>query len=554
MITVAKFISKYLLKKRINNIPIFQGGAIMNTINEIGKQSKFNYFCPYHEQALSMEVDAMSRLENRANVGFVTSGPGATNLLTGVCCSYYDSIPSVYFTGQVGQIHITKKNTVRQRGFQETDVVSIFKPITKYCIQLTDPNKVKYELDKAFYLAENGRPGPCLIDLPYNIQISKINEKNLVSYKPKEIKDKNLSLKIKKTISYIKNKKKILIIAGGGIRIGNQVKQFNTLIKKTNLPFVTTWPAQDICDHTDKNFYGSLGRHAYKSANKIAENADLIITLGVRFSPKIITKNFGKKAKIISVDIDKKELDHSLFKINEKIHCDLKLFFQEINKYNLKKNNSDWNVLCNQFKKKYFYNNKVKFYDKRFVDPYKFLKIFSEKISKNSIIFTDAGCNLCWCMQAFEVKKGQRLISAWGNSPMGYSMAAGIGGYISNKNRPIYSLIGDGSFMMNIQELQFIKKNKIKIKIIIFDNKIFGNTQVGSLALFGNSSFGNDRKHGYFSPDVKKIAKSYEIDYQEIKNNNNIEMKIQKFLNRKKSSILHLNISSNQTLLDFTNE
>lgn len=554
MITVAKYIAKYLLKKKINNIPIFQGGAIMNTINEIGKTSKFNYFCPYHEQALSMEVDAMSRLENRANVGFVTSGPGATNLLTGVCCSYYDSIPSVYFTGQVGQIHITKKNTVRQRGFQETDVISIFRPITKYCTQLTNPNKIKYELDKAFYLAENGRPGPCLIDLPYNIQISKINEKNLASYEPKEKKDNTLLLKIKKIISHIKNKKKILIIAGGGIRIGNQIKQFKTLIKKTDFPFVTTWSAQDICDHADKNFYGSIGRHAYRSANKIAEYADLIITLGVRFSPKIITKNFGKKAKIISVDIDKKELDHSLFKINEKIHCDLKLFFKEINKFNLKKNNRDWSTFCNELKYKYFYNNKVKFFDKKFVDPYKFLKIFSKKISKKSVIFTDAGCNLCWCMQAFEVKKGQRLISAWGNSPMGYSMAAGIGGYISNKNRPIYSLIGDGSFMMNLQELQFIKKNMIKIKVIVFDNKIFGNTQVGSLALFGNSSFGNDRKHGYFSPDVKKIAKSYEIDYQEIRNNKNIEMKIQKFLKIKKASILHLNISSDQTLLDFTNE
>ena len=156
-------------------------------------------------------------------------------------------------------------------------------------------------------------------------------------------------------------------------------------------------------------------------------------------------------------------------------------------------------------------------------------------------------------MQAFEVKKGQRLISAWGNSPMGYSIAAGIGGCIAVKDRPTYSLIGDGSFMMNIQELQFIKKNKINLKMIIFDNKIYGNTQIGSLELFGNSSYGNDKKHGYFSPNIKKIAKSYDIEYLKL-TKNNIEPMIRKFIKSKKAKILHLNISPKQSLLDFTND
>ena len=311
IITVANFISKYLIKKKIKNIPIFQGGAIMNTINEIGKEKRLNYFCPYHEQALSMEVDSMSRVLNKANVGFVTSGPGATNLLTGVCCSFYDSIPSVYFTGQVGQFHITKKNTVRQRGFQETDVMSIFKHVTKYSTQIKHPDEIKYELDKTFYEAENGRPGPCLVDLPYNIQISKIDTNKLKTFKPKKnFLKKNDKSQIKKLINLLHTKKKILIIAGGGLRLSNQINKFEKFIKKNKLPFVTTWSAQDICSHNDKNFYGSIGRHAYKSANLISENADLILTLGVRFSPKIITKNFGKKAKIIAVDVDKKELDY----------------------------------------------------------------------------------------------------------------------------------------------------------------------------------------------------------------------------------------------------
>lgn len=554
MLTVAEYISKYLEKKKIKNIPIFQGGAIMNTINEIGKNKKINYFCPYHEQALSMEVDAMSRLDGRANVGFVTSGPGATNLITGVCCSYYDSIPSVYFTGQVGQVHIKKKNTVRQRGFQETDVVSIFKTVTKYCVQIKKPNDIKYELDKAFYLAESGRPGPCLIDLPYNIQISKINLKKLKRFSKNKIKIKS-NHNINKILNLLKSKKKILIIAGGGVRLSKQIENFQKFIKKFSLPFVTTWAAQDICSHDDKNFYGSIGRHAYRSANEIAKEADLILTFGVRFSPKIISKEFGRNAKIVSVDIDKKELDHCLIKIDEKINMDLKTFFPLVLKKKIKKNNNDWLNYCKKIKNKFFYDNyiKFKFNRKNFVNPYKFIDDFSQLLSSNSIIYTDAGCNLCWCMQSFKVKFGQRLISAWGNSPMGYSVAAGIGGKIYNPKKPVYSLIGDGALMINLQELQFIMKNNTNLKIVILDNRIYGNTFIGSKELFDNSSFGNDEKNGYYPPNIKEIAKCFKLKYFNLSNNFYNKEIIKNFIKSKKNSILHVKISPNQNLIDYSN-
>ena len=527
----------------------------MNTINEIGKNKKINYFCPYHEQALSMEVDAMSRLDGRAHVGFVTSGPGATNLITGVCCSYYDSIPSVYFTGQVGQFHIKKKETVRQRGFQETDVVSIFKPVTKYCVQIKEPNDIKYELDKAFYLAESGRPGPCLIDLPYNIQISKINLKKLKRFSKNKIKIKS-DQNMNKILNLLKSKKKILIIAGGGVRLSKQIKNFQKFIKKFSLPFVTTWAAQDICSHDDKNFYGSIGRHAYKSANVIAEQADLILTFGVRFSPKIISKKFGQNAKIVSVDIDKKELDHCLIKIDEKINMDLKIFFSRILKKKIKKDNNDWLKNCKKIKNKYFYDNNVKFKFKRknFVDPYKFIDNFSQFLSSNSIVYTDAGCNLCWCMQAFKVKYGQRLISAWGNSPMGYSVPAGIGGKIHNSKKPVYSLIGDGGLMINLQELQFIMKNNINLKIVVLDNRIYGNTFIGSKELFDNPSFGNDEKNGYYPPNIKEISKCFNLEYFNLSNDLYNKEIIKNFIKSKKRSILHVKISANQNLIDYSNE
>jgi acetolactate synthase-1/2/3 large subunit len=551
MITVAKFITKYLEKKKISTVPIFQGGAITNLINEIGKNKKIKYYCPYHEQALAMQIDAMARI-GEFSVGFVTSGPGATNLLTGILCSYYDSIPGVFFTGQVGQFHIQKKNTVRQRGFQETDIISIYKSATKYCVQLKKPEDIKYELDKVFYLSQNGRPGPCLIDIPFNIQISKINPKKLKSYKVKNKFFLKNNKKYRQLINELNKKKKILVLAGGGIRTSKQVKEFHEFIKKYKLPFITTWASQDITDHSNPYFYGSVGKHAYKSANVISQKSDLILSLGCRFSPKILHKNFAYKAKIISIDIDKKELDYSIQKIDIKINDSLKNTFKILNKS--KKiiiDNKAWLEECIYIKNSFFYTNKIKYeYGKNFTDPYEFFIKFSEIISDNSIIFADAGCNLCWCMQSFRIKYGQRLISAWGNSPMGYSVAASIGPEMLKKKN-IYSLIGDGSLLINIQELHFINKNNLRSKIIVLDNKVFGNTKIGSKDYFGTNGFGNDQEHGYYPPDIKKIADCFDFNYFFIKNNDEITSQLKKFTECKKKSILHINISPEQGIIDY---
>tara|TARA_B100000989_G_C19529506_1_gene468835 strand:- start:749 stop:1336 length:588 start_codon:yes stop_codon:yes gene_type:complete len=192
-ISVARFIVKKLESWKIKDVPIFQGGAIMNVLSEIGKSKKIKYYCPYHEQALAMAVDAYSRL-NGLGVGFVTSGPGATNLLTGVACSYYDSVPAIFFSGQVGQFHITGDRKVRQRGFQESDIVSIFRPVTKFSYQVKNAEEIEFILEKAKHIATSGRPGPVLIDLPFNIQKRLINPKYLRKFKA-EIKKK---MRIKK--------------------------------------------------------------------------------------------------------------------------------------------------------------------------------------------------------------------------------------------------------------------------------------------------------------------------------------------------------------------
>ena len=293
---VSDYIALKIRNLGFKDVPVFQGGAIMHLIDSIGNLKSLNYYCPYHEQSMAMMVDAYARIKG-FGIGCVTSGPGATNLITGVCCAFYDSIPCLFFTWQVGQFHIKKKQLHRQKGFQETDVKRLFSSITKFSYQIKNPYEVEYIIDKAIHIAKSGRPGPVVIDIPYNIQIADIDIKKIKKYFPK--KEKISKIKLKDSINYIlkniKKYKKIVFIAGGGVRLSKSEKDFLLFVKKLHIPFVTSWSAQDITRFDNPLYFGSIGRHGNQSANEVINNSELVVTFGYRFTPKSINENFGKK-------------------------------------------------------------------------------------------------------------------------------------------------------------------------------------------------------------------------------------------------------------------
>ena len=285
------------------------------------------------------------------------------------------------------------------------------------------------------------------------------------------------------------------------------------------------------------------------SASILASKADLIITLGVRFSPKIVCNKFAKKAKLIAIDIDSSELNEGLINPDVKLKCPISYFLKKSKKFKVHVN-KDWIQKCKKIKLDNFRNfTELKKFKSKYVNPYFFTERLSKFVKNNAILLTDAGANLTFFMQAFRSKKNQRILSAWGNSPMGYSVAAGIGAKIAKKKIQVISLIGDGSFLINLQELQFIKFNNINLKIIVYDNKVFGNTKIGCED-YKIKSIGNDAKGGYYSPELKKISKTFDIKYFYLKNDRNIDMSLKKFLNQKGSAILHLNISKDHHLLE----
>ena len=381
---LSDFVLNFLVQKKIKNVFLITGGAISFMVDAFSRNKKIKYTCVAHEQAAAMMADSYSRLGPNLSCTMVTSGPGATNLITGIACSWFDSIPAIHITGQVNSYEMqgaqkgTKK--VRQVGFQETNIVDIVKPITKFSYQIKNPQEIKYILEKATYIAQSGRPGPVLIDIPMNFQKSDLNLKNLKSFhKPKVKYSKNLNTNILKIIKLMKDSKRPVILLGGGVKISKSENLVDKLINKTNIPIVTSWSGVDLIDHLNKKYVGNVGVYGSRAANFAVQNSDFILALGSRLDTRItggVPKTFARQAKIVSVDIDKYELSKQRgLRIFLKINEDLNIFLKKLNNKIINKNNNAqlvWLKKCYEWKLKYP-TVKNEYYDqKKFVNPYVF--------------------------------------------------------------------------------------------------------------------------------------------------------------------------------------
>ena len=547
---------KFLEQKKIKEVFLITGGAISFMIDAFSRNKKIKYISVAHEQSAAMMADSYSRLGPNFSCTMVTSGPGATNLITGIACSFFDSIPSLHICGQVNtyEQQDAHKSTakVRQVGFQETDIVSISKPITKYSYKLKDASEIRYVLEKAYHLATTGRPGPVLVDIPMNFQKVKIDPKKLKPFvnkiKTKSFNYKNLTKKIE---NLFKKSKKPVIILGGGIKYGKAERDLINFLKIFKIPIVTTWSGVDLIDHCNQYYIGTIGVYGSRAANFTVQNSDLILCLGTRLDTRVtggMPKSFARGAKKIVVDIDKYELGKKRgLKIDLKIHKDIKNFFQNYIKY--KKNifsRSEWMLKTNEWKKQYPIISKKFFREKEVVNPYVLIHKLSEILNNKDIIIGDTGAHLTWLIQAFKIKIGQKLFSAFGDSPMGYALPASIGASIVKNKSRIICICGDGSIQFNLQELHTVKKLKLPLKIFIFNNNGYGIIKQFQ-ELYVDKRYEATGK-GVSNPNFKKISKAFDINYNLIRNNSELK-KLDNIIYSKNAEIIEVNIKDNQKII-----
>ena len=525
MYTGADLVADFISEKLSSKVFLVTGGACAFMVDAIGRHEKIDYICFQHEQAAAMAADAVWRTTGKIGVTMATSGPGATNLITGIACSWFDSIPSFHITGQVNYSESCDALEVnaRQIGFQETDIVGIAAPITKWAHKINSVEDLVFSLRNALIVATTGRMGPVLLDIPMNIQKAEVSEQQKLAAL--------LDIKINAEFvnvgfnfnDFFENANRPLVILGAGLGLNGTLPLIQDWCEIQNIPYVSSWGALTYVDRSKPGYQGSLGVYGSRHANWVVQAADKIIVLGSRLDNRQRTGNstgFAPFAEIAVLDIDAEELKKYKNQRNY-----LTIQFNLLHAKNLialgnsSKLNKAWlqELISGANAKDDGFSSSVKPHE---LNPYYAFRAIQRKFAPRSIVVSDCGANLCWVYQSY-LPDSTYLFTAGGNSPMGYSLPAAIGAQLVNLDTPVYCFIGDGGLQMNIQELQTIMNYKLPIKIIIQNNSGYGIIKQFQDSYFESRYYATGE--GYSVPDFHKLAAAYGIGYVSVESIQEIE-------------------------------
>jgi acetolactate synthase-1/2/3 large subunit len=546
---LADYVIRWLASKNINKIFTVSGGGSIALCDAVAISNEVNYYCCHNEQAAAFAAEGYARSKNDVGAGLFTTGPGGTNAITGVSCAWIDSIPVIFISGQVFSNQVIGKSKLRQLGVQEINIVDLVKPNTKYAVLLNSPNDIKYELEKAYHYATSGRPGPVWIDIPADMQVAQIDEKNLKTYKKNKfsLKIKNCDSKINTLSKRLIQSKRPIILAGHGVRLSKSSTKLIDFAENSNIPVLTTWNASDIIDSKHHLFVGRPGAFAERGANFAIQNADFILAIGTRL-PFMVTsynfKDFGRNAFKAMVDIDPYELKKLPFDIF--IQMDASDFLDNIiTRAKEFKCDDSWLSFCKKIRKKYPIVDQQKRRKSKFVNSYVFIEALSNILPQQSSVITDMGLSFVGTHQAFQVKSGQNLFTNSGHAPMGWGLPAAFGAHLADENKLTVCLSGDGGLMMNVQELATVMHHKPNLKLFIFNNKGYLTIKQTQQLGFEGRLMGSEDKDLTF-PSFKVLSEAFSLPYRIIDGNDNLNKKISEFLKIKGPAICELVLDPEQ--------
>lgn len=526
MVKVSDFIFEYLYAQYgVEQVFLVTGGGAMHLNDAIGRNKHIKYVCNHHEQAAAIAAEGYYRSSGKLCVTNVTTGPGGTNALTGVLGQWCDSIPALYISGQVKQsttICACPELNLRQLGDQEVDIVDIVKPITKMAVMVTDPLDIKYYLDKAVFLALNGRPGPVWLDVPLDVQGAIIDEEKLREFSSEEIEKEAPLLKeecVELLLQKIQAAKSPVVYVGNGVRLAGRVDQFLSIVEKLNVPVVTAISGSDIIWHDHLLCFGKPGICGDRIGNIMVQNSDLLIVLGTRLSIRQISYAYdllAPKAYKVMVDIDENELKKPTLSIDLPIHADLRDFlelFQAKLSGTCLPSFEHWRNWGRAIEKEL----PTLFDDNPSVPEYISSYVFADELFKQlhegDVVVTGNGTAYTSTYQAMKVNRGVRVFANQGCAAMGYDLPAAIGAAIANDKGRTILVTGDGSVQMNIQELQTLLTYHIPLKVFILENQGYLAIKTTQQSFFQGHYMGSDPSSGVVCPDMEKIANAYGIPF-----------------------------------------
>ncbi len=504
-------------------------GALFLT-DAIAANKNIKSICVHHEQSAAYSAVAYSQYNNNSGACLVSTGCAGTNAITGVLNAWQDGISCVFISGQ-NKLNETSRFTgipIRTYGQQEADIIPLINSITKYAVMIDDPHRIGYELDKALHLSKTGRKGPVWIDIPLDVQDMRIDHTELERFNSKKdgIINPNES-DLNYFINQIENSKRPVLLIGSGISSSGAKKELETFIKKTNIPLTYGSSAVDTYSLENSLSIGSVGAMGCSRAGNFAvQNSDLLIVLGNRLTSMTTGESckFARDAKVIIIDIDKIEHSKKNVKYQRLILSDLKFFLNSVIKYKLKKTDNKWVKKCMHWKNIFpVCEDSFKSTDK--IDLYHLADSLSSQLPDKCVVVTDSGLIELIIPNNLDFQKNRRIVHPTSQGSMGFALPAVIGAHYSS-NLPVVAVIGDGSIMMNLQELETISYNKIPAKIFVVNNNVYSVIRKRQLAMFRSRTIGTDPSDGVSCPDFKKVANTFNFNYMAIENYQGLDGKI----------------------------
>jgi len=518
---LSDYIVNYFEKQGVHVVFGYIGGMITHLVDSIALNENVHFVQTYHEQTAAIAAEGYAKESGRFGVAIATSGPGATNMMTGIADAYFDSVPVIYITGQVNTLEYKYDKPIRQQGFQETDVVSMVKSVTKYAKLVDKALDIRYELEKATYYAMSGRRGPVLLDIPMDIQRTEINPNELQGFVP--IAEERTSIDYKSIAEMIAKAQRPMLLVGAGCLSEVAKVEIDKFLATTNIPILSSLLGRGVIDETYSNYLGMIGSYGNRNANMGIANADLLIALGTRLDTRqtgAMVDKFLEHGKIIHVDIDSNELENHRLTNRVKVHSDVFAFLKEVNSLAIKTTyKEEWINYLLKLKDNYKQDKEIE----RFVEnkaPYRFMQLLNNYSKENDVFCVDIGQNQMWAAQTLQLKKGQKFVTSGGLAPMGFSLPAAVGTAFANPDKDIFSINGDGGFHMSTQSLMLISQYNLPIKVIVINNSALGMiTQFQHLYFDGRMS-GTTIKGGYVVPNIKDISAAYGLAYFKVLESN----------------------------------
>lgn len=553
---VADFIADFIADLGIGHVFLLPGGGAMHLVDAVGKCSRLQTIACQHEQAVAISAEAYARINEKLGVAVVTTGPGATNAITGVAGAWIESVPMMVISGQVKRTDMLRDSPLRQNGVQEVDIVKIVKGITKYAVTVDRPEDIRIEMERAVYHARHGRAGPVWIDVPLDVQGAPVDPTKLPRWQPESVSGEHrFQPQIERIRALLSQSERPLLLAGHGVRLAGAARLFGTLVEELGIPVVTTWNALDLLPYDHPLLVGRPGVVALRAPNFAVQNCDLLISIGSRLDNIITAYNprgFARGATKVVVDIDPNEIGKLDMDIALAVEGDAKAFLAGWLGSRTITAHPDWTAWkkrCVDWKRRYPVNDGAPFPSDGPISHYQLMDALSDTIPANTPISTgSSGLAIEAFYTSFRNKPGQRVFLTSGLGAMGYGLPAAIGVAVAS-GRPIVAVESDGSLQLNIQELATLRAFNLPVCLIVMNNNGYASIRNTQRNYFKSRFVGTGPESGLFLPDLEKVAATYDLPFLRIVDASELKRKLQQALLQPRPLLVDVQLVSNEALM-----